>query len=636
MSSSIFRLFSIIILNAYALVAAAQNDNRIPENAYPFCDTTGVSFPGGVNGPDAFPIPNGCLDESPNPAWFYFRVDASGSLVFTVNSTPATDIDFIAWGPFTNLNLGDITQYNPQNQIDCSFSGATSEQIDIPGAQVGQYYVVLITNYSNNPNSINFQQTGGTGSTDCKLLIGSSNSPICEGQKLKLLSSLNPSLYTFQWTGPNGFTSSEASPEIPDAGPERTGTYRLIVTDPANNKDTVDLQVVVNPIPRPVITGDTAVCIGQRTRLTVTGGPFSSYIWRNAFSVIGGNQDTLTVGPGTYTVRVTANGCFRVTAPFVVKQRPSFVPEITPEGALHTCYNDSITLGTKDSYVSYFWSTGDTTPTTRVRGFNAFNVTVIDQFGCEGTSVFREVTQSEPQAEIIGMTIFCENESLLLSATEGFASYSWSVNGEAISTADTLRYFGGPLTLLAADGFGCADTVKADVTPAPNPTAGFTFNPPSPVISTSPIQFTDESTISGGTISTWYWEFNPPGESSEEQNPGFLFPTTGQKEVMLVVRTNFGCKDTFIVQLMVTNDPFVPNSFSPNGDNINDLFVVPYLPDYPSNNVLIFNRWGKKVYEKTNYQNDWNGGELPTGTYFYVITAPAFQPMKGTFTLIRD
>jgi gliding motility-associated-like protein len=178
--------------------------------------------------------------------------------------------------------------------------------------------------------------------------------------------------------------------------------------------------------------------------------------------------------------------------------------------------------------------------------------------------------------------------------------------------------------------------VKADVTPAPDPNAAFTFNPPSPVISTSPIQFTDQSTITGGTISNWYWEFTPPGESSEAQNPEYLFPSTGQKQVMLVVRTNFGCKDTVIVQLMVTNIPFVPNSFSPNGDNINDLFVVPYLPDYPDNSVTILNRWGKKVFEKTNYQNDWDGGGLPTGTYFYVITAPGIELMKGTFTLFAE
>lgn len=638
MKSISLSFIGFLLFMAIPLMSTGQNDNSKPENAYPLCDTSGISFPGGVNVPDAFPGSNGCLDESPNPAWFYFRVDVSGSLVFTISSTPANDIDFIAWGPFTNLNLGDITQYNSQNQIDCSFSGATSEQFDIPGALAGQYYVVLITNYSNNQNSINFVQSGGTGSTDCKLLLGSANSPICEGQPIKLVSTLNPDLYDFQWTGPNGFTSNAPSPEIPNAVPSQSGIYRLIVTDPANKRDTVEVSVLVKPIPPPVITGDTTVCTGKRTRLSVNGGPFSTYAWRSGFLVLGGNQDTLTVGSGIYTVRVTTgNGCFRVSAPFTVKQRPSFTPVITPEGPLHTCYNDSITLGTKESYVKYFWSTSDTTATTRVRGANAFNVTVIDKFGCEGTSVYRDVTQSEPQTEVIGLTTFCEGQTLLLKASGNFNTYSWRVNGQLKSSADTLVYAGGELLLLATDGFGCTDTVKANVTPTAEPQAAFTFNPPSPVKSVLPIQFTDQSTINGGVISKWQWVFSPPGDSSSEQNPEYLFPTTGQKQVMLVVRTNFGCTDTFIVQLLVTNDPSVPNSFSPNGDNINDLFVIPYLDDYPDNTLVIFSRWGKKIFEQTNYKNDWDGGGVPSGTYFYVVSAPNLpQPLKGSFTIFKD
>jgi len=565
MNHSVIRQFIAIAILFCSISGFAQNDNSKPENAYPFCDTSGVSFPGGVNVPDAFPTPKGCLETSPNPAWFYFRVDVAGSLIFTINSTPATDIDFIAWGPFTHLNLGDVTQYIEQNQIDCSYSGATSEQIDVSNAQVGDYFVVLVTNYSNTPNSINFDQTGGTGSTDCNLLIGSSNSPICEGQKLKLLSSLNPSLYTFEWSGPNGFSSTAFSPEIPDAGMERAGTYRLIVTDFANKKDTVDVEVEITPIPRPVITGDTTICNGLNPLLGVSGGPFASYTWMSGANTIGGNQDTITVGPGTYTVRVTsANGCFRVSAPVTVKQ-------------------------------------------------------------------------SNPKVEIIGMSIFCEGDTLLLTATEGFANYSWSVNGQIKSTSNSLNYYGGNLVLIARDAIGCADTVKADVTPAPQPKAAFTFNPPSPVKPKVPIQFTDQSTITGGDITKWYWLFTPPGDSSLEQNPTYAFEKTGQKQVMLVVRTLFGCVDTAIVNLAIVDELVVYNAFSPNGDKDNETFTVTGLPDYPNNKLIVYNRWGKKVFEADNYQNDWNGDNLPTGTYFYVITAPAIpEPLKGSFNLFRD
>jgi gliding motility-associated-like protein len=80
----------------------------------------------------------------------------------------------------------------------------------------------------------------------------------------------------------------------------------------------------------------------------------------------------------------------------------------------------------------------------------------------------------------------------------------------------------------------------------------------------------------------------------------------------------------------------MPNVFTPNGDTTNQYFVVPDLPNYPSNKVIIFNRWGNVVFEKENYKNDWDGGDLPSGTYYYVISAEGMETMKGTVTILRD
>ncbi len=68
----------------------------------------------------------------------------------------------------------------------------------------------------------------------------------------------------------------------------------------------------------------------------------------------------------------------------------------------------------------------------------------------------------------------------------------------------------------------------------------------------------------------------------------------------------------------------IPNCFSPNGDGVNDIWVIKNINQFPKNNIEIFNRWGIKVYNETNYQNKWNGiattnTKLPTGTYFYII-----------------
>lgn len=63
----------------------------------------------------------------------------------------------------------------------------------------------------------------------------------------------------------------------------------------------------------------------------------------------------------------------------------------------------------------------------------------------------------------------------------------------------------------------------------------------------------------------------------------------------------------------------IPNAFSPNNDNINDFWRIKDIQLYPDNYLNVYNRWGKLVYEKEEYMNQWNGGKLPAGTYYYTL-----------------
>jgi gliding motility-associated-like protein/uncharacterized repeat protein (TIGR01451 family) len=91
---------------------------------------------------------------------------------------------------------------------------------------------------------------------------------------------------------------------------------------------------------------------------------------------------------------------------------------------------------------------------------------------------------------------------------------------------------------------------------------------------------------------------------------------------------------------------FIPEGFSPNGDGINDLFVIKGINNYPANTINIFNRWGDKVFEASPYQNTWNGkctiglrvggDDLPIGTYFYILNlGDGSDVIKGTIYLNR-
>ena len=81
----------------------------------------------------------------------------------------------------------------------------------------------------------------------------------------------------------------------------------------------------------------------------------------------------------------------------------------------------------------------------------------------------------------------------------------------------------------------------------------------------------------------------------------------------------------------------IPNVFTPgNGDGKNDVFFIKNLDSNPNSKVVILNRWGNEVYSTNNYQNNWNGGDLPDGTYYYVVVLQTGKDYKGTLKLIRQ
>ncbi|TAE61503.1 MAG: gliding motility-associated C-terminal domain-containing protein, partial [Bacteroidetes bacterium] len=81
---------------------------------------------------------------------------------------------------------------------------------------------------------------------------------------------------------------------------------------------------------------------------------------------------------------------------------------------------------------------------------------------------------------------------------------------------------------------------------------------------------------------------------------------------------------------------FIPNVFSPNGDGIHDLWVIENLLRYPQNELRVYDRWGRSVFSREGYQNDWGGEQLPEGVYYYHFSpGPGVPLRKGTVTLLR-
>jgi gliding motility-associated-like protein len=85
----------------------------------------------------------------------------------------------------------------------------------------------------------------------------------------------------------------------------------------------------------------------------------------------------------------------------------------------------------------------------------------------------------------------------------------------------------------------------------------------------------------------------------------------------------------------ICNDIVVYNALTPNGDGVNDVWVIKGIQDYPDASVEVFDKWGDRVYQKDHYLNEWdghgsNGSLLPDGTYFYIIKLNAVNASGGT------
>lgn len=391
--------------------------------------------------------------------------------------------------------------------------------------------------------------------------------------------------------------------------------------------------------PEPVVIGEDTVCNTQVTQL-YTADEYSNYLWSTP-----SNLDSVLVSGGSYTVTVTdTNGCSGTSAPFIVTSISSITPIIV--GDNHTCFSETAQLSTTSEFVTYEWS-NNTFGSLALVTPGAYTVTVEDENGCIGTSLPFVVGNSTPTPQIEGLERFCKYDTIELFVNDTFDLYRWIYLNDTLSTADTLTWTGGTpdnddVVVIVTDEFGCTgiDTLNAPYTELP--TAGYAYEPnTAAVLVNTPINFTNTSTPGAGdTVATWFWVFNNPPADEDTvyiPSPTESFPDTGQVDVTIIVTTELGCKDTLTIPIQIIDKPFVPNVFSPNGDGKNDFFVIPFIDGYPENSVVVYSRWGKVVYEGTNYKSNWDGDNVPSGTYFYVVSAPTLsEPLKGTVTIFKE
>lgn len=245
-------------------------------DASAFCGETGLVYTNSVGVPSYGGI--GCLFTTPNPSWYFMQVSQSGNLNFQIaqtnNATGAgIDVDYIVWGPFTPAqfaascnDLYDFPDGNttiPNNVASCSYSAAAIENFTIANAVVNNIYIVLITNFSNQPGTVTFTQTNlngtGAGATNCAIVCSNNlgaDQVLC-ADSYQIVSS-NTTADQYQWYLNNvlipGATASTLTVY-------QSGTYKCVITCGINSVED-EIVVTLNPTIVPTFSTPGAICSG--------------------------------------------------------------------------------------------------------------------------------------------------------------------------------------------------------------------------------------------------------------------------------------------------------------------------------------------------------------------------------------
>ena len=457
-----------------------------------------------------------------------------------------------------------------------------------------------------------------------------------------------------------------------------TNTSYTVIGTTSGCSNTVTANISVTPLPTITVNSST-ICAGQSATLIANGA--ASYNWNTG---VFGNQ--IVVSPlinTTYSVIGTVAGCSDFSSAIV----NVISPPILSVSSSTICAGESTTLSVSGAN-SFIWSNGATTNTIAVNPNTSSTYSVSGTSGiCSANAITNIIVNQSPTITVTSPTI-CSGQTATITAT-GASSYIWntgsSSNNLISSPVNTTIY------TVTGTSFNCSATATTTVVVNASPIVAFNSNKSfgcAPLC----VQFTDLSSVSGGTITNWSWSFtdglgsnyqnpyhcfekpgtydielfvtsqngcsnhlkypsmmtvypNPTADfmpdvfetdllnpvinfsnlssnatdylwnftsvaSSTLTNTSYTYSQAGVNTTTLIAKNNFGCK-SIAVHDVVVKDIFTfyaPNTFTPNGDNVNDYFMPLGIGWDPNKYELdIFDRWGNNCFTTNEIGRGWDG-----------------------------
>lgn len=486
-----------------------------------------------------------------------------------------------------------------------------------------------------------------------------------------------PNMYTYNLSPSTGLIGSINPPATTIIQPQATTTYTFTTTSIVGNcskQDTFTIAVIKpfniamppastfcsNSAAQPLNATFTDINTGAQVQVPA--------VWTGAGVSNNNGYGSATFTPanagiGTYTLMLTAGGQCMVQDSVVYTVNQWQSGQINPIGPF-CVYDPAVQI--QATTPGGVW----TGPVTGAGNFNPATAGVSSNLTppyhivkyvvnggspCPDSSTIQVQVFAKPLVDFsTDTTEGCEPSVGILftpSVTPPGGTYTWSFGNGASSTSNgpTTAMYTIPGTyspkLTYVDPNGCTDNILKTglIIVHPKPTASFYPSPGNTTILEPKISFVNTST---GANNSWFW--NIAGlDYPTIKNPTYEFTAAGLYQVSLLVVNNFGCRDSVIEFVKVDPDNvfFVPNSFTPNYDGRNDVFMAQAFGVYETESfkMVIFDRWGNKLFQSGDINTGWDGtkhGEvLQQDVYVYEInykdTSGKSHVKTGSVNLIK-
>lgn len=424
--------------------------------------------------------------------------------------------------------------------------------------------------------------------------INLGNDVVVCGTQYQLSAGVQPPGTTYRWQ--DGSTNATFLAQA-------SGRYSVTVTSPAGCASTAAVNVTLNPAPIVRLPTDTVACGASVLLRPRVQAPGSTYRWQDGST----NATYLAQASGLYSVTVTsAAGCTSTAAVNVTLGK---VPTLRMPADTAVC-GTAVLLqpGAQPAGSTYRWQDGSTSATYVARASGRYSVAVTSAAGCVNTAAVNVSLNAVPSPHLPTDTTTCATSVLLRPGVQPAGStYRWQ---DGSTSATYQAQTSGTYTVVVTTPQGCTATASSQVRIGVLPSVSLGL----------------DTTVCSNTV--WVLRTNPQPAGTlyrwQDGSTGATYLAHGPGQYSVEVRaTAASCPARATRVAVLTDCPvFIPNIITPNGDSENEFFTLKGL--VPAEwHLIIFDRWGKQVYDRPRYDNGWNAAGQAGGIYYYMLSNEA-------------